>query len=365
MHKILFVLHYPPPIHGAAMVGDYVRKSSKINSTFNSKFINLSTSQELGEIGKGGYAKLWRFPKILIAVYRNLIHFKPDLVYVTLSTGGIGFLKDALIVLLVKLFSTKIVYHLHNTGVSKYQHKPVYNFFYKKVFKNATVILLSKHLIKDVSKYVDKENIRICANGLPNINQKGNVNAKPKNKIIRILFLSNLIEEKGVYVLLKACQILKQNSVPFSCAFVGNESDISKEDLLSQIKILDLDDHVEYLGPKFGDDKYEEYFKADIFAFPTYYNKETFGLVNIEAMQFSLPIISTAIGGIPDVVENNVAGFLVETNNSKEVAEKLNTLIMNPKLRLEMGQKGYNNYTEKFTLAIFEKRLIAILEELI
>ena len=367
MDKILFVLHLPPPVHGAAMVGDYVKKSTAINAAFHSKFINLSTSHSLGEIGKGGVVKLLRYLKMLYSVYKEVTNFKPDLIYITLSSAGFGILKDSLIVFLVKLLTRKkIVFHMHNAGVNRFQDRALYNFVYSKVFKNTTVIVLSKYLKKDVSKYVKDENIRICANGLPKIDVDHLVvRDKQQGAHPRILFLSNLIEQKGVYVLLKACQILKKKDIDFSCVYVGNEGDIFKEDLNNEIRNLDLEDQVTYLGPKFGDDKYREFAKADIFAFPTYYDSETFGLVNVEAMQFSLPIISTAIGGVPDVIENNVSGYLVQIKNEVEVAEKLAILIKNPDLRRIMGEKGYSNYQNKFTLEIFEQSLIKIFKELL
>ena len=56
--KILFILHYPPPVHGAAMVGQYIQESNKINNVFEGRYINLGTSRSIDEIGKGGIKKV-------------------------------------------------------------------------------------------------------------------------------------------------------------------------------------------------------------------------------------------------------------------------------------------------------------------
>lgn len=56
--------------------------------------------------------------------------------------------------------------------------------------------------------------------------------------------------------------------------------------------------------------------KTDIFAFPTYYHNETFGLVNLEAMQYSIPFASTLEGEIPDVIDDGNTGFFSSSKNA-------------------------------------------------
>ena len=81
-------------------------------------------------------------------------------------------------------------------------------------------------------------------------------------------------------------------------------------------------------------------------------------------MQFSLPIISTFEGGIPDVVKDGINGFLVPQRDAQALADKLEVLIVNPLLRKEMGFAGRKLYEEKVTIEIFEKRLLEIFRNL-
>lgn len=104
--------------------------------------------------------------------------------------------------------------------------------------------------------------------------------------------------------------------------------------------------------------------KTDIFAFPTYYHNETFGLVNLEAMQYSIPVVSTFEGGIPDVIDDGNTGFLVPQKNALALAGKLEILINNPTLRLKMGEAGRRKYEKEFTLNHFELRLKEILTQI-
>lgn len=184
-------------------------------------------------------------------------------------------------------------------------------------------------------------------------------------KITSILFLSNLIESKGVFTLLEACAILKTKKIQFNCVFIGGEGDIDIAKFNKKVTELDLVDNVTYQGKKYGEAKYQAYSNADIFAFPTYYRNETFGLVNLEAMQHSLPIVSTFEGGIPDLVIDGFNGFLVPQRSVIELADKLETLILNPSLRKSMGIAGKKLYEDKFTLEIFENRMLNILSDVI
>ena len=361
--KILFVLHLPPPIHGSSMVGKHIKNSKIINTSFETNFINLSTSKTVDEIGKKPFVKVRRYFKILLQVIISLIRHNPKIVYLGINAKGIGFYKDFPIAVLTKLFNKKLVLHYHNKGVQLKQHKLLDNILYRILFKNTKVILLSKRLYKDVSKYVKKEDVFICPNGIPVPNFVEEISPKI-NGVPKLLFLSNLIESKGVFVLLEALKALNDNGIAFHCNFVGGEGDISLKQLNQKINDLNLQEYVTYLGKKYGDDKYEIFQSSDIFVFPTFYHNECFPLVLLEAMQFELPIISSNEGGIPDIVKDSETGFIVEKQKPKQLAEKIKWLIDHPEEVRLMGEKGQKYFLEHYTLEIFEKRMTHILNQI-
>lgn len=291
--KILFILHFPPPVHGAAMVGQYIRENKTINNAFDGRYINLGTSRTIDEIGKGGLKKWLRYFSLLWKSAFTVLSFRPNLVYLTLTSKGGGFYKDALVAIKAKALGAKMVYHFHNKGVSTRQDKWLDNILYKIVFKNADVILLSEHLYLDIQKYVPKNRVHICPNGIPEIVQSSKF--KSQNEVTRpieILFLSNLIESKGVYLLLKACEILKGKGLVFHCTYVGGEGDISAQRLQQNIDKSRLVKEIHYAGKKYGTYKTKVFSAADIFVHPT--TNDCFPLVLLEAMQFSLPVVPVA-----------------------------------------------------------------------
>ena len=165
--KILFILHLPPPIHGAAMMGKYIHDSDIINNQFDCSYLNLTAAKDLNDIGRFRVTKIVDFVKFLFAIRKKVVETKPSLVYVTPNTKGGGFYKDFVVVCLLKLLKCKIVVHFHNKGVVTRQDRFIDNIMYKHFFKGLKVILLAEALYQDICKYVDRRDVYVCPNGIP------------------------------------------------------------------------------------------------------------------------------------------------------------------------------------------------------
>ena len=353
--KILFITPLPPPVHGSAMVSQYIKDSKLIKDSFDCDFVNLSTSRKMDEIGKQSIMKIFRFLGSYVSVFFKLLFNHYDLCYLAITCYGIGFLKDVPFVLLCKLFGRKVVIHQHNKGMSKCVDRQPYKWLLPLVYKNTKVILLSWHLYEDIAKVVKREQILICPNGIPEISETRNIH-ECKNSVPRLFFLSNLIESKGVYVLLDACKILKEKGYKFICDFVGGETtEINRAVFESAVKEKNLDEYVVYQGPKYGNEKERYWNAADVFVQPTY--EDCFPLTIVEAMQHGKPVVSTDEGAVPDLVVDGMNGFVCERRNVDSLANALEILLKDKDLRVKMGIEGYNQYISKFTLNVFEKNM--------
>lgn len=366
--RILYIATFPPPIHGSAIVSEQIRNSKVINDTFDGDYVNLGTSRKMDEIGKGGVwlnlQKLFRFAGSLFKTFWLLLTHRYDLCYCAITCHGSGFLKDVPFVLLCKLFGRKIVIHQHNKGMSKDVDRLVYRWLLPMVYKNAKVILLSWHLYPDIAKVVKREDVMICPNGIkPTV--EPNFEHKPK-EIPHILFLSNLLIDKGVLVLLDALKILKDRGYSFVCDFVGSETkDIDAVRFAKEVEARGLNRLAVYHGRKYGEEK-DAYFKqADVFAFPTFYHNEAFPLVNLEAMEFKLPIVSTNVGGIPDEITDGENGYVVESKDAANLSDALCKLLGDTSLREKMGEAGYKKFKAQFTEQCFENQMASSLKNCI
>lgn len=363
--KILFVLHLPPPVHGAAMVGKYIQESKVINEDFQCRYINLALARDLEDIGHGGLSKLLKFLKLLVQIRKEVKDFRPDLVYVTPNACGGAFYKDFVVVQMLKLMGCRVVAHYHNKGVSTRQNRFFDDLLYKSFFKNLNVILLSEALYTDVEKYVRKSDVYICPNGIPEIGLIEPA-AERHNALPKLLFLSNLLISKGVLVLLDALVILKDKGYQFVCDFVGGEtSEMSAESFHIEVKKRHLKTYVTYNGKKYGDDKEAFLKQADVFVFPTFYHNEAFSLVVLEAMQHKIPVITTREGGLPDMVKDRVNGYICDRQNPESLAYYTMLLLDDEKLRWRMGEEGYKRYKSHYTLAAFEENFDRIMMTLV
>jgi len=360
--NILFLLHLPLPVHGSSMVGKSIKESQLINNTFNCRFVNLMLSRKIEDTGKRSFYKIFRFVIVWLKILIELFKKKPSICYFALTTTGSAFYKDLILIAHLKLFGIKRVYHLHNKGVSKHHSNKIKSILYKFVFDGSDVILLSELLYPDVQKYVLKSHAFFCPNGIEDNFSEIVLTTQKVPNINKILFLSNLIESKGIYVLIDACSILVNRGIDINCDIIGGEGDISISRLNEVIKMKGLSSRIKYLGKKYNEEKNHAFTEASIFVLPTFYSNECFPLVLLEAMQFSLPIVSTFEGGIPDIVENGITGFLVPQHDPITLADKIEMLIINPLIRLQMGKMGRKKYEKNFTMKIFEHRLVEILQ---
>ena len=372
--RILFITPLPPPVHGSAMVSQYIKDSELIRGEFACDFVNLSTSRRMDEIGKGGVKKLLRFVGSFFMLFYKLLVHRYDICYLAITCYGVGFLKDAPFVLLCKLFVRKVVIHQHNKGMSKCIERWPYRWLIPYIYKRTRVILLSWYLYPDIEKAVKREQVVICPNGIPEtvsgerlVASRDNVErgsaASSSSPTVNLLFLSNLIPSKGVYVLLDACKILKEKGMDFHCNFVGGESkEINRSVFEQAVRERRLDDCVTYHGPKYGDDKERYWEMADVFVQPTF--EDCFPLTVLEAMQHHKPVVSTDEGAVPDMVMDDENGFICKREDATSLASALEHLLPDEALRHTMGEEGYRIYQEKFTLSCFEHRFTEILREM-
>lgn len=361
----MFILHFPPPVHGAAMVGEYIKQSQLVNIQLQAQYINLSTSVSLDEIGKNGLRKWFRYLSLLSKTCYYGLFWRPDLVYITLSSHGAGLVKDSAVVLICRLLRLKHVFHFHNKGVKEYAKNSICAFLYPFLFKKAEVILLSPNLYSDIADFVPLDRVHFCANGIPKIVDE-DINQEHKlseDQPLELLFLSNLNSSKGIWEVLHACVLLQNDNMPFRCTLAGGEGDVKSEDVIRFIKTHQLESSVKYLGKVFGKTKLRAFQNANVFLHPT--KEDCFPLVLLEAMQFGLPIISTQEGAIPEIVEESLNGFLIEKNNALVLSETIKKYILDPTLVKLQGLHNIQKYKNNYQIAIFEERFCAVIKTIL
>ena len=349
--RILFVLHLPPPVHGAAQMGKFINESELVNGDFECRYINLTLARSLQDIQKNPLRKLRPMMLLLWHMLVERFRFRPDVIYITPNSHDVPFYKDFIVMLWARIIGPRVVAHFHNKGVATRQDRWLDDKLYRIFFRKLKVVLLSERLYPDIKKYVKRSNVFVCANGIPRIDARRTPYHTP-----RILFLSNLLRDKGCITVLDVMQRLKERGLAFHCDIGGGETaDFTRESYQREIDARGLTAEVTYYGPLYHQFKWTTFGRADIFFFPT--RNEAFPLVVLEAMQYKLPIVTSPEGGIPDMVEDGVNGYVCDFDDVEALTQRLTLLLDNPQQRKAMGEESLRRYEEYYTLPDFERRI--------
>ena len=161
---------------------------------------------------------------------------------------------------------------------------------------------------------------------------------------LRLVSIGRLIARKGFHVLLEAVASLKRNGANVQLALIGEGAE--KVFIENRIKALQLEDQVELPGAV-GQDKVPSFYeRADIFVLPSF--AEGVPVVLMEAMAKELPVVATRIMGVPELVEDNVAGLLVTPGVSEELVKAIEILAGDEELRKEFGRAGREKVVAEF-----------------
>ena len=125
---------------------------------------------------------------------------------------------------------------------------------------------------------------------------------------------------------------------------------------------LGVGNRVHFRGERPWPELLELYADCDAVVLPS--RKEGFGLVFVEAMAFSKPVVGGAHGGTPDIIEDGASGFLTRYGEAEALAEVLGRLLSDETLRSEMGRRGLDRVRRMYLFEHFRARFGAVLGEL-
>ena len=164
---------------------------------------------------------------------------------------------------------------------------------------------------------------------------------------ILITQISWLIDAKGLGDFIEAAALLARRfkKLHFCIAGVGP----SEQAYRSMASAADLCSAITFTGDLSDPFASGVFAASDIFCQPSRW-QEAFGWVIAEAMAFRKPVVATRTGGIPEVIQDGVTGWLTQPRNPSELADRIGLLIADPAMRQSMGNRGRASVGEKFSL---------------
>ena len=175
-----------------------------------------------------------------------------------------------------------------------------------------------------------------------------------------VLFVSRLIERKGLQLLLPALATLRDDGVEFRLLVVGDGP--MREKLEQQTAALGLAQRTEFLGLRPRDEVPELYRRGDVFCLPS--SSEGMANVILEALATGLPVITTQVPGTAELVVDGTNGFVVAADDPGALVEPLRQLLTDTALRAQMGARSRER-SEGFSWTIMAEKYVALYEALI
>jgi len=361
---ILALIHLPPPLHGAAVMNQ--RAIEVLQGRYPLTLLPFRFSRDIAQIGHASRAKYVMAFCYLFRLLGQLMLNRPAVVYFSFAPAGAAFWRDSLYALLVRAFGVSIVFHLHGRGLKTLRaHSKTATWLQKAVFKNQTVIVLGEALRPELHGL--NCDIAILANCVDIPQFSPTESHRPSEPAaLRILFLSNLIRSKGIDTLIKALGILKQQGVPFRFDIAGAEGDVSELQLRQLVDNADISDISTYHGTVTPTTKTALLRASDLMIFPSRYANEAQPLVVLEAMAHDVPVISSNVGTLGDIIIEDQTGFVLnDTANAQELANIICRALNAPAHRAKMANAARTLCDTAFHPDLFAQKLRDIFARLL
>jgi glycosyltransferase involved in cell wall biosynthesis len=345
--KILFFLPYPPPFAGPETIAKELLGSDTFNKRNDILFLKSSIRSNNISKGKFDIIGVIAFIKVYLKFLISLQ--KSSSVYYYLASNKIGFFRDSIYILTANVFQVKVVVQYHGSNFLNFYNLQgkLYKKHIKYTLSKINCIILSGKGIESDFQYIYDRKICFLKNGL---NSKVWIPTADRrlNKLeFTIFFMSHLFYSKGIHDLISAYKILfARYGKKIRFVFAGEkpkyQSTIAeflkspwKENFLLKGKEVTKDVerfinechkfNSSYLGVISSKEKIQWFIDSDVFILPSY--TEGLSMACLEAMAMGLPIITTPVGAMPEVIVNGKNGIITPIGDPEKLAESIELLI--------------------------------------
>lgn len=357
--SVVVVGQVPPPMNGQSLMireflnGDY--------AGLRLEHVPMMFSRSTSEIGSFGFRKLGVLLDTLVRIVRA--RFKSEatiLYYPPAGANLVPMLRDLFLLIPARRIFRYTVFHFHAAGLYDiYPRLPLLlRPLFRLAYEKADLAIFTTELTSAQAVPLKARATAIIPCGVSDAGATLDVEAARTADPPTILFAGILCEGKGVMTLLQACRILRDEGIRFRAVCLGAfQAADFQEDVEDFVRREKLEDYVQFPGVVTGEAKSNTFASASIFCFPSHYAAESFGVVLIEAMSFSLPIVATEWQGIPEVTGTGGGSVLVPIKDPAALALALRELLLSPDRRRAMGKLNRERFLSRFTVARYRESL--------
>ena len=369
--KVAVVGQIPPPMNGQSLMIQQFLQGSY--SSISLVHVPMRFSRSNKEIGLFSLRKVGALLETLFHILEARFRFGAKVLYYPPAGANlIPVMRDIFLLTLSRPFFSKTVFHFHAAGLADiYGRLPtVLRPLYRVAYARPNLAIFTTRATSAEAAELKAEEIAIVPCGAPDASSAFSIDDFPIEQALLnegarpvILFAGILCEGKGVLVLLEACKQLRNEGIDFDVRLLGEfQTAAFEQQVQKTIAASGLEGHVHLPGIVVGKNKARAFRLATLFCFPSHYAAESFGVVLIEAMSFSLPIVATDWQGIPEVTGRDGEGaLLVPAKDSGALAEALASVLLDAAKRRTMGTYNRQRYLDHFTLETYRNSLEACL----
>jgi glycosyltransferase involved in cell wall biosynthesis len=366
---VMVVGPLPPPYIGPAIATQVICAAFEQSGT---SVVHVNTQDrrppfkigvlDARNVGLGAYhgAKMaWR-----------AIRYPVCLVYLPISQGRWGYVRDAVFFTIARAFRMPIVVHLHGSNLQRFYGEST---FLERAIIRRTLgwsrraLALTPSLSGVFEGLVPADRVGILENaicdpwpeGIDDLRRVRRRRAAAPDARVHVLFVANNWLAKGAATLVRA--LASPGLERTTARFVGSPRPSTLDATRRLAGELGIRDRVEFVGPRSGVEKWSEFEWADIFAYPS--DNDGQPLVVLEAMASGLPVVASSYGGIPDTLGD--AGTLVAPGDAEGLAAALASLVADTELRERMGAASRERYTAHYTVDAFQARFESVFGDLL
>lgn len=354
---VIVISQLPPPVHGSTVMTrtfmDFLVASGRRPVLVDRRF-----SKSIDEIGATSIKKVLSGVSLLFRLGHALrAHRKAAVVFFTTNRPP-SFWVDVMMSIQLRMMRRRYIAYVHTSGYRELAGRAL---VHRKgvallLGSAASVVVLGESMRVDVQQFNDSRRI------IPNTVGEPEERSTRVNGSSTIAFLSNLIPGKGAEDFMRIANRCLVDAPNARATVIGRASSSEYTEGLRAILDPSVRGRVDFVGPLFDEARDDLLATADVLVFPSTYRYEAQPLTVLESLRLGVPVVAYDVGGLRDLVDDGVNGFLVRSGDWETAAERCQRILSSRDDHEMLAAGALAAYRDRFGLDQYSAAWTELLE---